>query len=83
MKNIKKQISVGEILSAAEKRKNKIRNILINECNISPDNLSWTNDGYVFFVINGKEYSFNYLDDRKLIKKLVEVLQKQNQKEEN
>lgn len=64
-----------------EKRKNKIRNILINECNISPDNLSWTGDGYVFFAINGKEYSFNYLDDRKLIKKLVEVLQ--NQKEEN
>lgn len=78
MKNITKQISVGEIISAAEKRKNKIRNILINECNISPDNLSWTGDGYVFFIINGKEYSFNYLDERKLIKKLVEALQNQN-----
>lgn len=78
MNNIKKQISVGEIISAAEKRRNKIRNILIKECNISPDNLSWTGDGYVFFTVNNKEYSFNYLDERKLIKKLVEVLQNQN-----
>lgn len=57
-----------------EKRRNKIRNILIKECNISPDNLSWTGDGYVFFTVNNKEYSFNYLDERKLIKKLVEAL---------
>lgn len=68
-------------ISAYERKRNRIRKILIKECNISPDNLSWTNDGYVFFIINGKEYSFNYLDDRKLIKQLIEVLQ--NQKEEN
>lgn len=66
-------------ISAYERRRNKIRNILIKECGISSDNLSWTSD-YVFFVINGKEYSFNYLDDRKLIKKLVEVLQNQKSK---
>lgn len=64
-------------MSAYERKRNRIRNILIKECGISSDNLSWTNDGYVFFVINGKEYSFNYLDDNKLIKKLVEVLQKE------
>lgn len=58
-----------------EKRRNKIRNILIKECGVSPDNLSWTGDGYVFFIINSKEYSFNYLDEVKLIKKLVEALQ--------
>lgn len=68
-------------MSAYERKRNRIRNILIKECGISSDNLSWTGDGYVFFVINNKQYSFNYLDDKKLIKKLVEVLQ--NQKEEN
>ena len=61
-------------MSAYERKRNRIRNILIKECGISSDNLSWTGDGYVFFVINNKEYSFNYLDDKKLIKKLVEVL---------
>lgn len=55
-------------------KQEKVRKILIDKMGISPDNISWTGDGFVFFTINNKEYSFNYLNEEWLIQKLINSL---------
>lgn len=55
-------------------KQEKVRKILIDKMGISPDNISWTGDGFVFFTINNKEYSFNYLNEEWLVQKLINSL---------
>lgn len=55
-------------------KQEKVRKILIEKIGLKPEQISWTGDGFVFFTINDKEYSFNYLNEEWLIQKLVESL---------
>lgn len=59
-------------------KQENVRKILINKIGISPDNISWTGDGFVFFTINNKEYNFNYLNEEWLIQKLIKSLTHNN-----
>lgn len=55
-------------------KQEKVRKILIEKIGLNPEQISWTGDSFVFFTINDKEYSFNYLNEEWLIQKLVESL---------
>ena len=55
-------------------KQEKVRKILIEKIGLKPEQISWTGDGFVFFTINDKEYSFNYLNEEWLIQKLIESL---------